>query len=624
MLVFILYLFTISPGMDFIDAGELSAVAHVFGISHPTGYPTFTLLAGLWSYLPLGSSIFRMNLFSAVLCSAAVTVFFHLLWFLFGLVERKTIPGSRKSRPKNGQLARHAAVPDDAMRLLLSAFGALMIGCSETFWSTALSIEVYALHMLLISIVLWCFMTSQFEAPADEVSKKRRWLLFAFTLGFSFTNHMTTILLLPAVVVLYFWRNRFTSAGWKRIGAAIPAFLLGLVPYLYLPLRAASDPILNWGNPQTLERLYWHMSGKQYRVWLFSSTAAAKKQMSYFLSTFPGEFAYLAVILILAGMIYTMYRNRKLGVTLLLLFFGCVLYSINYDIHDIDSYFLLAYIVAGIWSAFGLFALVRMLKQRVFLVALGTAALMVGLSIGMQWGAVTNNGNHLVDDYTSNMFRSLKPNALIISYQWDYWVSSSYHAQYVDGIRPDVVVIDKELLRRSWYLEQLKRNHPEIYRRSEQEIRRFLAEAYKFERDLPYQAEIIEQSYNDMINSFVDRNYADRPVYLTVEIENQFAADYQRIPEGLAYRIYRPADLPSPDAPVWDAFTFRPFQRSGRLIDGMLGMYATMLTNRGIWLYQQQRYQQSAPYFERALRFTPGNPTLLEWQKRVGSAMRMS
>ena len=65
-----------------------------------------------------------------------------------------------------------------------------------------------------------------------------------------------------------------------------------------------------------------------------------------------------------------------------------------------------------------------------------------------------------------------------------------------------MVIIDKELLRRSWYFEQIKRNHPDVYERSRQEIALFQGELYKFEHDLPYDPAVIEGRYNAMINSF--------------------------------------------------------------------------------------------------------------------------
>ena len=91
----------------------------------------------------------------------------------------------------------------------------------------------------------------------------------------------------------------------------------------------------------------------------------------------------------------------------------------------------------------------------------------------------------LVQDYTATLLANLKPNAVILSYQWDYFVSASYYFQYVKHIRTDVTVIDKELLRRSWYYLQMKKNHPAVYEKSKKEIDGFLEELYKFEHDLP-------------------------------------------------------------------------------------------------------------------------------------------
>ena len=63
---FILYWRTLAPDLVGHDAGELQFVPYVFGIPHYTGYPLYLLLGKLWSFLPLGSVAWRMNLLSAV------------------------------------------------------------------------------------------------------------------------------------------------------------------------------------------------------------------------------------------------------------------------------------------------------------------------------------------------------------------------------------------------------------------------------------------------------------------------------------------------------------------------------------------------------------------------------
>lgn len=635
---FIVYLLTLHPSVDFIDAGELATVAVTLGIAHPTGYPTFTIAAWIWSHLPIGDEIYRLNIFSALLCAAGAGVWYLILRMLFSLPRgaRKNMPakGAPKGRQKQAKETESAPAADP-LTPLFSAFGALAIAFGETYWSTALSIEVYSLHCFFLAVVLYYFLRALLFPPEAEGSawrRERHWLLFAFFLGLSFTNHLTTILLAPACIYYFFARMGAGGKGekgsgmkshsflaglarresWRKIAIAVPPFAAGLLPYIYLPIRSASQPALNWGFPATWERFIWHVSGKQYRVWIFSSTEAAGKQLSFFLRTFPAEFGYLLLPLILIGIVAAFRLGRRLGAFLLLLFLGCVLYSINYDIHDIESYFLLAYVVSGIYAALGARALARWIAKGAWpayaIAGAGLAALL--------WSGFTGTsqrGNYLVEDYTANMFRSLEPNALVISYQWDYFVSASCYYQYVKGVRPDVTVIDKELLRRSWYLRQLRKNHPEIYDRSRPEIEAFLAELWKFEHDVPYDPGTIEQAYNGMINSFIDRAIERRPVYLTIEIEQQFAPGYLRVPEGLAFRLYRSA--PPPGKRVFEDFTIRPFTHSGRLVDGIRGMYGAMLINRARFCALQGEAREGMEAADRALKLNPDNEEAMRWRE---------
>ena len=126
--------------------------------------------------------------------------------------------------------------------------------------------------------------------------------LFALVLGFSFTNHMTTILLAPAFLAAFFYANRYNDrATWKKLRALFLPFFLGLSVYCYLPVRASMKPVMNWGNPADAERFLWHISGKVYRVWIFSSFESAGKQFKYFVDTLPGEFAYLPLVFAAIG-----------------------------------------------------------------------------------------------------------------------------------------------------------------------------------------------------------------------------------------------------------------------------------------------------------------------------------
>jgi hypothetical protein len=76
----------------------------------------------------------------------------------------------------------------------------------------------------------------------------------------------------------------------------------------------------------------------------------------------------------------------------------------------------------------------------------------------------------------------------------------------VKKIRPDLVIIDRELLRRSWYYTYIQRHYPEIYNNSKAEIDRFLPDLDKFEHDLPYDQASIMKSFEELQTSFVVNN----------------------------------------------------------------------------------------------------------------------
>lgn len=601
------YVSALCPTVNFIDSGELSAVSYTLGVAHPTGYPLFTLLGWLFSHAPLDiRPIVKLNFMSAVFSSLGVAVFFRLLVSLLTGLFPSSNP-KRDSRP-------------NVSIYFSAACGALVLGFSATYWSQGLSIEVYSLHGFFLTLLLYLFYQLMHQESWDTKGgttpeKERMWIFFAFVLGLAFTNHMTTILLAPGFLIAYGVRYRLSSSSLRRLAILSISFLLGLSAYLYLPIVSSSNPILNWGDPQSLEKFEWHFSGKQYRVWLFASGESAQKQLSYFISRLPIEFAYLPLAPAAVGLVSLFRRQRETAFVSGILFATCVLYSINYDIHDIDSYFLLAFIVFALWAAVGMAEIVirfggstRGRALWLFVGALSLAPLAVNYTM------VDESGNTHVERYTRNLFDSLKPNALILSYQWDYFVSPAYYLQLVEGIRPDVVVIDKELLRRSWYFSQMAKNFPRIYERSKAEIEAFLPELRKFETGVPYRPEVIEYRYAQVLHSLVSQNIDHRPVYVTPEIESEYIRGFQKVPDGLAFRLYADSLKHSPEVP---ASNVGAVDRSDKYRDGIRMMYTQAFTNHALYQLYSGNRDVAMSLAKKALLIRPGDPAALALKDKL-------
>ena len=591
---FVIYCLTLCPTVNFIDSGELATVAATLGIAHPTGYPLFTLFGWIFAHLPLGlRTIIQLNLMSAFFCSLGLFFFFRLSVFLIG----EFLANKNRIEEKN------------AWQVFIgAAFGTLTLAFSETYWSQALSIEVYSLHVCFATVLLLlftkCVQVEVLSRTKNSIKvASTTWFVVAFVLGLSFTNHLTTILLAPAFLYLFFYFHGFRQGTWKKILWMVFPFILGLSVYLYLPLSAAQHPLMNWGNPIDVEKFLWHFSGKVYRVWIFSSAENAVKQFDYFLNTIGSEFAYYPLVIALLGIGYLIKNRRKVFIFTALLFVSCVLYSINYDIHDIDSYFLLAYTTIAIWAGIGSYAIIAQVKKLEWKRIAAVLLLLSGLIIMfINYNRVDQSDNYLVEDYSMDMLGSIDKDGIIISYQWDYFISAAYYLQLIENRRPDVVVIDKELLRRSWYYNQLGDRHPEIFKNSKKEIANFLHELYRFEHDQPYNSNVIEYHYAQLIKSIVDNNYSTNPIYITQEIEDRYTPGYTRVPSGLAFRLYADTTAHHISKPV---FNFRNPSIHNIYIDGIKSLYAQAYLNNAIYLNMLGEKDTALFYLDHAIQIQP-------------------
>ena len=603
------YLITLAPTVTFIDSGELAAVASRLGVAHPTGYPLFTILGRVFTFLPLGDEVYRLNIMSAVMSSAALFMFFNLMVFI---ITDKNLPDDKSSDTRK--------ISDDAV-YNISLAAVLVLAFSRTFWDTANAIEVYSLHtFFLVTDIYLLLKACSYDQRREEsyVRKERYWLLYAFVLGLSFTNHLSTIFLSVGSIYLYFAVNGFKKDSFKRIMILTIPFLLGYSVYIYLFIRAENN-VLSWGYPHTFDNFWRHFTGKQFSIWMFSSFENASKQFSYFTNNYPAEFLYIPLLIAIPGIIEIYSKSKKLFYFTLLLFGFCILYAINYDIYDIDSYFLLAFIVTAIWFGFGLLFICKKLKENIK--AISFAFLLISLiPLSQNYSKVDESKNYFVKDYTMNIFRSAEENSIIFSTQWDFWISSSFYQQYVKNIRPDIVVIDKELMRKSWYMNHIQKQYPEVYEKSRSEFEIYLNELLKFEKNPErYTKPVtesdrqdlmkIQTSFLNLLNSIVDKNYGERNIYTTFEIEQEknerFGKDYNRVPEGLLIKYSKEKGFVDYKEPE---LTFTITDKDGYHYNFIMNAYYNAYLSRANYLMNYSQYDEAEKLIRKAADVKPNAP----------------
>lgn len=546
LLIFIIYLTTIAPTIIQIDAGELTSVQALAGIAHPTGYPLFTIIGHLFSRIPTPfSTAFQLNLLAAIWCSIGVGLFVKTSKFVldnlaaFGSAKISQISKEKKGKQKGKITAQVLTQIPESLKYISSIGGGLLLGLSKTFWFQSTSVEVYSLHIFLISLIIFVLLKAYtFSTIQNQFSLNNPWMYLAVVLALGFSNHMTTLLILPGIAYLYFTKEKSNIQSLKQLALMMLIFFILLIMfYSYLPIRASQNPVINWGNPVDFERIMRHISGKQYQVWLFSSAEAAKKQLVYFINNLPAELT-ITLILSIIGIFVSVKRAKKLSLFLNITLIWTVAYSINYDINDIDSYFLLAYIMLAYFAVFGIIKIYELVTKFDYKI-IAVVIMLLLLSITeylINYDYVNQRNTYTFEDYTKAALSSTGKNSIIFSYLWDYLVSPSYYYQYVEGYRKDVAVVDKELLRRSWYYNQIETDHPDIISGMKNDITLFKNALVPFERSENFNSNLLETLYRKEMTDLVATNIDKRNFYFSPEIaENELRNGQFVLPEGYTF-----------------------------------------------------------------------------------------
>jgi len=416
-----LYWSTLLPDVGLWDTAEWQAVGPVLGIAHPTGYPTYTLLAWLASVVlqPFGNEAYRADLLSALLMSGAA-----------GLLSVRLVLATR--------------------RVAVGLAAGLAFALTPVAWHWGVRADPHALHVFLAALTL--VMLGAWAAR--QVVDKRAaapWLVAAAAVfGISLGNHALTLLLAPGIAAYVLLVAPRILCQWRLVltATAVLALSAALV-YLYLPLRSAMDPGLDYADPQTWERFWYVVLGEQFQG-SFGPLPSLALIGSGIWDELVHGFGLLAA-LAAAGALLGLVRHPRLTI-LGLLWFGCTwFFALGYPNAAIERYYLVPLLVAALWVGLALDAVAeagaelldRRGRARTGLVAGGVAAAALLLAVVP---AVERHDSLDASDETwgreilEATFEAVEQDAVIIS--WWSFSTPLWYGQHVEGRRPDVIVID--------------------------------------------------------------------------------------------------------------------------------------------------------------------------------------
>ncbi len=456
----IVYCVTLAPAIPpGFDSAELISACAVGGIAHPPGYPLYTMLGWLLCSLKLAAPALTMNAFSA-LCSAAACA-----CLAFGL-----------------------------SLTLNSAWGALVGAFCFAFalspWRMAVGAEVFSLHLFFIGLL------AALAVVYKKISVWRPYTLWvlSFVLGLSFSHHHTTALFLPGLAVfLYLSSQSCNSMAYARkapkpkaekcvgpsrcavIGIACLCFTLGLLPYLWLIVRAQflaahTEPFVafNWGNPSTWKNFFWVVMRSGYGSLQLSTKgngASGAASLAYWLlSLFFKQFKLLAAGLGLWGIVVAWRKQRtEFWLWICLLVLAGPIWAVYAAQPDAEGYqemmerfFCSSYLAFGAFAGFGAATLANLaaeqsskLKQWFVFAVLVTTFIW---PLASNWDGASERGQYLVNNTILYMAASI-PDKAIVAAQNDAICGGLIYAKAI--LKRDFIILPVGVCHSQWFIDSL-------------------------------------------------------------------------------------------------------------------------------------------------------------------------
>lgn len=684
------YAATLAPTVTLVDSGELILAARSLGVAHPPGFPLYVLLAHLATLVPIGNIAVRVNFASAIfaaLAASALTLAVVEAMATSGLASRSAKSrkrsadrgGKKRGEPANQQPRKEGANSNPMTSIIPFVVAGLLLAFSRTLWAYATIAEVYTLNSFLIALIFFLMFRwrrlrretgGQREGATerqDERGRKgdgatgrpedaaaglplapfprrpvapspRHALLYAAALVFGLAlgvHHVTVGLMLPAfgVLVLATEGTEFFKSR-RLLYAALFAFAGLLAVYAYLPIAASKAPVMNWGDPRTFERLWWHITGKQYQVFLSYSLQTAVSQFSGFVKLTAREFGPwwlpVAPALAVTGMVALYRSERAVFWFLALVIIADLAYSLGYEIaEDKDAYYLPVFMAMAIAAGFGAKSFIAKMMTSVpsQRAALSAAAVLLVPVVALAANLPYNNRSHyyVAHDYAENILSAIEPGGMLLTRDWQVY-SPMLYVHEIEHQRNDAVVIDINQLRRSWYYDYLARAYPETIEQSRDKVDAFLEDLRHWEQDPDlYQQDLslnqrINSRFFEMILAFVTNHINSAPVYVTLdiagnrdgpdsELTKSLGASHQFIPQGLVFQLLTSREFQQPDEPQ---LTVRgladgtlKFEDDDVVKLKVLPVYVTMFYNQGRYLAVNGHHEEAIRSFKQALDIDP-------------------
>ncbi len=602
--------------MLWLDAPRFVAAIVTLGVANPPE-PLYMLLAHPFIYLPFGSVIFKLQLFSALTAAVTLLVVYKLILLIVEALSPKS-PNILKS--------------------LAALFGAATLAFSYQFWSQAQNVETFILVTLLAVICLYLTLT---------INSKKKMLInlsiVALLLGLATGTNPVIASIVPAILIMMWSKRKYLTVTGFPIWIVIGVVAIILV-HLYIPIRASANPFLNYWRATTLEGVWSVSTGAGLNVFVpelgringFTGSPEVFFQSSFnFVKNLLIKFTPLLLPFIVLGGVYLWKRGKYYFFLLISIVLTNFIFAGLYFSGNQESWFLVSDIAWVILAGLGFFWLVTGAEE--FLPAkiykfynryknYNRYIILVVLVPLIIWFPTLNRrGWVLTADYIENLYRPMQGEKAILFGSSDLYDSTSFYVHDVKGTphyNPDVVPITDNLLYiYQWYRDNITSNS---------------------DLKMPDSAELKYNSiheYSQFVNKFFELNMDKYKIYVTVPAaRNNFLLAYGEesdtgaslkidetkfrvVPQGMLLQVMPKEATDEPNLKNFDyQFKNKGFPKNKPFLlektykaelTGVLNEYAYSLVSLGDFYLKQNKPDQVLDFYQRALDFNPRNAEII-------------
>ena len=351
LVAFAVYLRTLAPGLtNDPDTALFQFIGRVLGVPHNPGYPLYVLLTHAFSYLPIGSLAYRINLFSAMFGAAAVSLLF--------LIARRL-----------------------ECRQVVSAAAALAFALGQVFWSQAVIAEVYTLNASIVAGVLLALLVW-------SRTMRARWYFTAVAIFAGGLGHHTTIVCFaPGILLFVLLEDRAFVLRFRTLAATACILALGLSQYLFILLRSSQPDAYVESPASTLGGLAQVMMGGQFQDRLFGfgmREVLAERLPAFVRTIFLPDLTVVGLTLAAVGALWLAVRRPRQAILLISGGAAIVCFALNYSVVDTPVFLIPSLLIAWVVAAVGAERVTAHLSRR-------TAAAAASLFLVVPaWLAATN------------------------------------------------------------------------------------------------------------------------------------------------------------------------------------------------------------------------------------------